>query len=199
MNYYPWLPDDEDSSFAWLMDAPNVLRSHPDEYLLYRGVPVKSWFPENPTFYVSKTYGCELTDSLPNPINLYFASERLKAFMEEHSGANLEFLPIRLLDQKERPIREPYYIMNLLDTADCVDLEKSKFRRSEISPEFIMKFYLLVLDESRIPKDKKLFRLKEKPNLIITREDLAQEILDSDFNGMMFQELEEYGKQWGRR
>jgi hypothetical protein len=199
MNYYPWLSDDEDASFAWLMDVPNVMRNHPDEYLLHRGVSVKSWFPEEPIFHLAGERGMELTDSLPNALNLIFTSTRLKAFMEKHSGANLEFLPIRIRDHKERLVQEQYYIMNLLDTMDCVDLEKSKFSRSAMNPERIMTFYLLVLDESRIPKEKKIFRLKEKPDLVIVREDLAQDILDADYNGMTFLEMEEYGKEWGRR
>ncbi|MBJ6761551.1 hypothetical protein JGU66_12310 [Myxococcaceae bacterium JPH2] len=198
MNYYPWL-NAEDSSFAWIMATPNVLANNPDEYLLYRGVSVKSWFPASPTFYLSKGRGMELTDSIPNAVNLCFTSARLKTFMEEHSGASLEFLPVRLLDQKERPVQEPYYLMNLLDTLDCVDLEKSKFERAVIDPSLIMTFFLLVLDESRIPEDKKLFRLKESPELIIIREDLAQGILDTDHNGMMFLEMHEYGKEWGGR
>lgn len=199
MNYFPWLEDDEDSSLAWLNYVPNALRDLPEEFELHRGIPVQRWFPRDVTFPMAQDRGIELADSLPNALNLIFVSERMKGFLQERSGARIEFLPIRVKDQKKRLVPGPYYIMNLLDMVECVDLEKSKFRRSSIEPEFIFHVYQLVLDESRIPNDAKLFRLKEKPDLFIVRQDLAQELIDAGFKGMMFQDLEELGKEWGER
>lgn len=199
MNFLPWLNDDENDAFAWVTYAPNSLRNEPKEWELHEGVPVQRWFPKEVTFPLAEDWGIELTDSPPNSLNLIFASERLKLFLHEHAGARVEFLPIRFQDQKDRLVPEPYFIMNLLEVVECVDLEKSKFRRSEMDPNFIATFYLLVLDEKRIPPQAKLFRLKEKPNLILVREDLAQALVNADFTGMMFLDLEEFGKEWGRR
>ncbi|QSQ20742.1 hypothetical protein JY651_36755 [Pyxidicoccus parkwayensis] len=199
MNFLPWLSDDEDDAFAWVTYAPNTLRNEPKEWELHEGVSVRHWFPKNVIFPLADDWGIELTDSIPNSLNLLFASERLKVFLEEHSGARIEFLPIQLQNQKDRLVPEPYYLLNLLEVVECVDLEKSKFRRSAMDPEFIAWFNHLVLDEARIPPQAKLFRLKEKPNLILVREDLAQTIIDADYNGMMFLYLEEYGREWGGR
>ena len=160
---------------------------------------MQRWFPREVTFPLAEDRGIELTDSIPNSLNLFFASERLKSFLMEHAGARIEFLPIQLRDQKDRLVPEPHYLLNLLEVLGCVDLEKSKYRRSEIDPDFIARFYLLVLDEKRVPPQAKLFRLKEKPNLILVREDLAQALVNEDFTGMMFLDLKEYGKEWGRR
>ncbi|WP_370451761.1 imm11 family protein [Corallococcus sp. CA031C] len=89
--------------------------------------------------------------AIPNSLNLLFASERLKGFLEERSDARIEFLPIKLLDQKDRLVPEPYSLLNVLGVVECVDLEKSKYMRSAIDPNFIARFFLLVLDEDRIP------------------------------------------------
>lgn len=199
MKFLPWLSDDENDAFAWVTYAPNALRNKPQEWELHEGVPVKRWFPERVIFPLSEERGIELTDAIPNTLKLLFASERLRGFLEEHSGASMEFLPIQLQDQKDKLVPEPYSILNLLEVVECVDLEKSKYRRSEIDPNFIARFYLLVLDEARIPPQARFFRLKEKPNLIMVREDLAQALVDGDYTGMMFLDLEEYGKEWGRR
>ncbi|MFE8599039.1 imm11 family protein [Archangium violaceum] len=199
MNYYPWLHDDEDRSLAWITYAPDVLRDHPKEHQLSEGVSVKGWYPADVEMELSDQRGIKLADSVPNIMSLLIVSEKLKALMEERSGAQLEFLPVRLRDQKQRLVQKPYYVMNVLGTVECVDLERSKFRRSHIIPERIFRFFHLILDESKIPPDKKIFRLKEDPSLVIIREDLCEDILRAKVEGVMFLEMDEYGKEWGQR
>nr|WP_158622310.1 DUF1629 domain-containing protein [Corallococcus sp. CA047B] len=174
------------------------MRKEPKEYELHEGVTVQRWYPANVTFPLAEDRGLELTDSIPNTLDLIIASERLKQFLEANAGARMEFLPARLLDQKDRIVPEPFYVLNLLEVVECVDLEKSQYERSVMDPTFIAWFSLLVLDAARIPPQAKLFRLKEKPDLILIREDLAQVLVNEDYTGMMFLELEEYGREWGR-
>ncbi|NMO17517.1 hypothetical protein HPC49_27255 [Pyxidicoccus fallax] len=199
MNYYPWMNDDEDRALAWVMDAPDALREHPKEYQLSEGVSVKDWFPEGVELELSDERGIKLTDSVPNVLHMCIVSEKFKALMEARSGAALEFLPVRLKDQKQQPVRKPYYAMNVLGTVDCVDLQRSRFRRLEMSPDRIFRFYQLVLDEKRIPPDAKIFRLKDNPSQLIVREDLGKEILQADIEGVLFVEMDEFGKEWGAR
>ncbi|RKH26648.1 hypothetical protein D7Y13_20315 [Corallococcus praedator] len=174
------------------------MRKEPKEYELHEGISVQHWYPASVIFPLTENRGLELTDSVPNTLNLIIVSERLKRFLEANAGARMEFLPVQLRDQKGRLVPEPYFILNLLEVVECVDLEKSQFERSAIIPSFIAWFSLLVVDPARIPPEAKLFRLKEKPNLILIREDLAQVLVNEDYTGMMFLELEEYGREWGR-
>ncbi|CAM3234417.1 hypothetical protein G4177_21685 [Corallococcus sp. ZKHCc1 1396] len=198
MSFRPWLSDDENDAYAWITYAPSALRKEPKEYELHKGITVQHWYPVNVTFPLAEDRGLELTDSIPNTLGLIIVSERLKRFLEANAGAHMEFLPARLLDQKDRLVPEPYFILNLLEVVECVDLEKSQYERSAIIPSFIAWFSLLVVDPARIPPEAKLFRLKEKPNLILIREDLAQVLVNEDYTGMMFLDLEEYGREWGR-
>ncbi|HYO56131.1 imm11 family protein [Archangium sp.] len=200
MNYYLWTREEDDRSLAWIMSTPAFLMDHPKEYQLYEGVSVRSWWLREPVVYnLSDERGIRLSDAIPCVGHDIIVSEELKRLLEERSGADIEFLSVRILNQKQRLVPEPYFLMNLLGTVDCVDLERSKFKRSAIRPDLISTFYLLVLDESRIPADKKLFRLKHSPKLVVIREDLGREILDAGCDGMFFLDLEEYGKEWGRR
>jgi hypothetical protein len=77
-----------------------------------------------------------------------------------------------------------------------VNKSKSKFTMDAIDKEQADWFEHLVLDEKKIPKKKKLFRLEEKTTLLITREDLAREILKSKCDGMMFIPVEDYGEEF---
>jgi hypothetical protein len=199
MRYYPWDHDHDNPLHAWLTYAPNALVDEPKEYEIFDGIPAQRWFPRDVVFELADDHGIELTDAIPNSLNLYLVSERFKVFLEKWSEASIEFLPIRIRNQKGRLETDNYYIMNLLGTVGCVDLEKSKFRRSAMEPERIFRFYLLVLNEALIPPSTKLFRLKEQPNIIIAREDLVQKILNEGFSGVVFQEMEEHGMEWGRR
>lgn len=196
MRFYPWVNDDEDDSFAWIMKDSDFLMHCMDSYLLYEGVSVKHWFPTDTVFQLADDRGIKLTDSIPNTLRLLIVSERLKGVLEEKSGAEMEFLPVRLRNQRGRLVPDPYFIANPLGTLECVDTERSRFWRSEIRPDQVFTFYNLVLDEPKISPDTRLFRLKEQSDLVIVREDLGKDILRAGCDGMTFLNIEDYGAEF---
>ncbi|RKH46210.1 imm11 family protein [Corallococcus sicarius] len=199
MSYYPWVRDDEDESFAW-MDA---LRKDPMDgngYLLTKGVPCKDWFPEGLIFDLSKERGSKLTDSIPNTSALLVVSAKLKGILEKETPqGTIEFLPVRLRTPRKKTLDTPYFIANVLGTVACMDAKKSDFTMDSIIKDQVQRFRRLVLQEKKIPKDAKIFRLAEQSRLILIREDLGQTIIDEDCTGMIFQELEDYGSQFRGR
>ncbi|QSQ23713.1 hypothetical protein JY651_01635 [Pyxidicoccus parkwayensis] len=197
MRYFPWVKDDEDDAFAWITQDSDFLMHCMDSYLLHEGESVKSWFPTDSVFQLSDDYGVKLTDSIPNTLHLLIVSEKLKGVLEEKSGAEIEFLPVHVRNQKGRLIPERYFIANPLGTVECVDHAQSKFAASSIRPDQVFHFYRLALDRAKIPPDARLFRLKEKSNLVIVRQDLADDILLAGCDGMLFQLMESYGEEWG--
>ncbi|MBZ4417958.1 imm11 family protein [Myxococcus sp. RHSTA-1-4] len=196
MKFYPWVNDDEDDSFAWITKDSDFLMHCMESYLLHEGVSVKSWFPTDTVFQLDDSRGIKLTDSIPNTLHLLIVSEKLKGVLEEKSGAAIEFLPVRIRNQRGRFVQEPYFIVNPVGTLECVAREKSRFWCSEIRPDQVFHFHNLVLDESKIPPDARLFRLKEKSNLFIVREDLGKDILRAGCDGMIFQNIEDYGAEF---
>ncbi|WNG34740.1 hypothetical protein F0U61_14600 [Archangium violaceum] len=195
MRYFPWLHDDEDDSFAWIMDTPKELMEK--DYLLHEGTPCKDWFPEGLVFDLSKDHGSKLTDCVPNTDNFLIVSEKLKGVLESHDKEDpIEFLPIRLRNPKKKLVAAPYFIANVLGAVPCMNKSKSKFTMDAIDKEQVAWFEKLVLEEKKIPKKKTLFRLGEKTTLLITREDLAREILTAKCNGMMFIPMEDYGEEF---
>ena len=194
-DYYPWLEDDEDDSFAWIYDTPPELME--TDFQLQEGEPCSSWFPKDLTFDLSPEHGSKLTDSIPNTDRHIIASEKLKELLEARvSPGSIEFLPVRLRNPKKKLVDKKYFVANVLKTVGCVDKEQSEFVMDAIDKGQVNYFTRLTLDEKKIPEDATLFRLGEKTDLVIIRSDLARVLLDAKCNGMMFIVMEEYGAEF---
>ena len=191
MNFYPWEDDEDDDSLAWIEENPDKLDQQ--MYKLKDGIPCADWFPPGQIFKLASGRGIRLADSIPNVLALVFASAKLKALLEKDSDARFEFLPIQIRDLKKRIVKAPYHIANLLDIVECVDKKRSDFEMQLIIKDQVDHFRRLVLDERKIPKGKKIFRLAEKTRLIIVREDLMQAIRDSGCTGAAFRNIEDFG------
>jgi hypothetical protein len=74
-----------------------------------------------------------------------FVSARLRAVFE-HSGAEIEYLPISAL-YGEKPVPDAYFLANPLRRIRGVDLEKSKIELDEVG--IALSVQSLVLDESQ--------------------------------------------------
>ncbi len=191
MNYYPWVVDDSDRSFAWIDDFPKGISKK--RYLLDKGVSIKEWFPENLIIDLEKGKGTKLADAIPNYDEFLVISERLKAILKDKSGAHFEFFPVRIRPQKGRMLDSPYLIANRLDTIECVDIKKSDFIMDAIIKSQVDYFKRLIINKKKIPRKTKIFRLKEKTNLILIDYELSEEIIKAKCTGMIFQEIDDYG------
>lgn len=195
MPYYVLTKDDEDDGWAWIDRTPEELDEN--EWLLNEGKSAKDWFPSEVEFQLSKEYGIKLADSIPNVILKIIVSERLKSLIEAQvKPEDVEFFPIKIRNQKKRLVDKPYYLMNVLRIISCVDRNKSDFDMDDIIKDQVDYFRRLALDESKIPADAKLFRLAEKLNLIVVREDFGEAVLDGECTGIIFQALDDFGKEF---
>jgi hypothetical protein len=194
MSFYVWVYNAADPSFAWIDELPSGIAEK--GYLLNEGEPCAGWFPSDAQLGISSEYGIKLPDAIPNTALIHVISDRLRKILEERSGASIEFLPVRILDKKQRPDKRAYHVMNLLDSIACVNRSRSDYDASHILKNQIARFRRLVLDESRLSPQAKLFRLTDMPDLVIVREDLATEIQAARCTGMTFQPIDEYGSEY---
>ncbi|MFY0566310.1 double-CXXCG motif protein [Archangium lansingense] len=190
MRYFGWLHDLSDDSLA-------QVRRHSDDlegknYLLKQAVPLASIFPPKATYQLAEDRGIKLADSIPNLVGLQLISDKLKDVLNQETEGTLEFLPIQLRDQKSRIVDRPYFIANSLKMVSCLDMQRTQAKMSNIIKTDVMKFDNLVLDESKIPSDLKLFRLAGKAGFLIIREDLVQTIKDGGFTGVHFEAMEHF-------
>lgn len=194
MNYYPWTDDEDNDLLAWIEDFTGIIKKK--KYRLHDGISCKDWFPNDVEFELNINHGIKLADAIPNTALLLIISDKLRIILEEKSGAEFEFFPVKIRDKKGHLVKKDYFVANLLETTECVDMEKSDFVMDRIIKTQVNYFKTLVLDEKNVIPESKIFRLKEQTKLIIVREDLKNEILNAGCTGIVFRDIDDYGSEF---
>jgi hypothetical protein len=162
-----------------------------DDFELTRGVSRAKDFPTDGLFKFHPDYpnNTILVDSLPNTDLLVVGSAELKSVIQEHAVPNVEFLPVKILNHKNKPVRRDYFIVHAVGLVDAIDQKESVLEWGLIDPESIDSVERLVLDEKRIPRDRQLFRLKYFHDLVLIRSDLATAITKARLSGIRWIEV----------
>lgn len=145
---------------------------------------------------------CKMNPEYPHDIqlanNLYgtglaIVSKHIKEFLLiEEQINNAEFLPVTILNHKDRMASREFFIMNPLDVIDCIDIEESVVKWNAIDPTLIRSCEQLVLDEDRIPSDCKIFRPKFLLLRIIIRSELVEKLVSAGYTGLHFKDPLKY-------
>jgi hypothetical protein len=197
MDYRPWLVDEDDDSLAWIEDAPAELED--EKFRLFEGTPAQGWFPADLVFDLHRDSGLRLADAIPNTLALLVVSERLRGALRKELGPQaVEFLPVKVRNQKRKPVPGAYFVANVLGSVACMDARRSQFRMNPVLKDQVQTFMRLALDERKIPEGARLFRLREQMRLVIVRADLAAQ-LSPAFTGMRFPPMEDYGAEYRPR
>ncbi len=159
-------------------------------YELAKGISRAKNFPSSAYFQMDKQFKKQvaLSDNIANLDNMALVSQRLKAFIEERKPKRVEFLKVRILDHKDKAVKEDYYILNPLTVVDCIDTQQSKLVWNSIDPELIAGITKMVLRPNAIDPELLMFRPKHKARRLFVRRDFAQEIQDAGFTGVAFTE-----------
>lgn len=190
MKFYVVGFDEKNTALAWIDDLPEVVDDN--EWMLHEGMKCIEWFPEYEEFQICQDSGILLADVIPTYSKLLLVSEKLKSILESHK-VNCEYFAVAILDKNGRRIDKKYFIVNVLDVVDCIDIEKSSFEMNCINKDQVLYFDKLVLDVSKVPEDKSIFRLKDKTDQVIINHMLARKLLDAGCTGIDFQCLEDNG------
>ncbi|WP_164001872.1 imm11 family protein [Pyxidicoccus caerfyrddinensis] len=150
-----------------------------------RGIRMGSEFPEGLRFSMAKQEpGLKIADVIPNAVNYFMVSKRMKEFLEQHSGADIEFLRFVLLNHRGRVASEDCYIANVIGMQDCVDMDRSDGDRDALKPDRFMYLRRLVLKEDKLDPAAKLFRTSAVPRLMIVRKDLKEQVEKEGVTGI---------------
>ena len=161
---------------------------------LRKGVPVAAGFPEGAAFTMDPDFpdATLLTDNLINTDNLIVASSRLKTFLESRAPGRVEYLPVAIIDHRGKPASREYHIIHPVDPVDCLDLEKCEPTWSAIDKTKIKRLKRLVIDETKVGRDRGLFKPQSFYNIILTRRDLAEALDREGFTGLRWIEPESF-------
>ena len=131
MNHVVWRWRNEGSS-CLLLPPERVPRS----FELYEGVPRATGFPADALFRMSHDHpkNMGLTDNLMNVGTLLVASLALKRFFEARPLKNVEYLPVTIVNHKERVASRDYFIVHPVVPQDCLDIQASGSTYSTLVP-----------------------------------------------------------------
>jgi hypothetical protein len=107
----------------------------------------------------------------------------LVAALPDHA---LEFLPVSILNHKDRLASDDYFILHPLGPQDCIDLERSKVKWNPLKKQTIMNCKGLVLKPGAIPPGLKLFRPKYWGANVMATRAFADDLVSAGFTGLQF-------------
>lgn len=165
-----------------------------DDYELLRGISRAENWPENAAYAMDKERKTDvrLEDCLWNANKVLVVSQKVKELLEAEKLKNNEFLPVQVINHKDRPVKESYFILNQIGLQDCIDLKKSEYKENRLNPEYFSVVKRLAIDERRIEPDVRLFRMKKYPNIPVVHRALARKLTEAGITGPDFIEIEKY-------
>jgi hypothetical protein len=127
--------------------------------------------------------------------NLFVVNQRLKMFLEEVAGNDLEF---RSIFFENADITEHYFVVNIILKIDCVDYEQAELSFEEYDEDEqgfgnIYTIDSLVIDKNKTPYNKHIFLLARRQDaIIIVSEMFKKTISERSFTGFKFCEPENF-------
>ena len=190
MNYFMMLYDDRNINDGAWFDKFDVFE-FPD-YMFNKCVSLKDKISADFILEMNKEdpEGRVLYDMADNIIQLLIISEPFKELLQNYDCGDVEFLPVSIKNQRDKIEKEKYYIVNLVDSVDYIDTEKSTIKYRAMDESVIFKVKNLSMKE--ISKSIDLFRADYYPKRYVVSEDLKNKNEDDELEGMKFIPIDEF-------
>lgn len=124
MKYFKLLYDYENDTDSVLGIAKEM--DGIDQYDLKKGCYIEKWNP-NLTFCYDSNEGDVFTDYLGNNLAWFVISNRLKVLFETIGCEKIQYLPVKIYNINDNSVTDDYYVANIFNIQDALDLENSKY------------------------------------------------------------------------
>lgn len=173
-NFYVITPE-LNMNYCGIYDMPGALDAHPDNYYPAAGIRVDGSFPKE--YAMSNDVpGIKIADLIQNALNYFMVSGRMKSLLEKYANAEIQFIRFTLLNHKGRKASDDCYIVNVIDTIDCVDTDRTEGEKDPVNKGRYMFLERLFLDHDKIDSECNIFRIASFPKVIVVREGLKQHL-----------------------
>lgn len=171
--------------------ALNKITGFDKTYRLNNGTPLSFLWPQNVSVLQNPDFPDDITllDNVLNLDMIQVVSQKVKEFLITQNLTFIEWLPIQLLDVNSKVLSSDYFIMHVTQPVDAVDRQNSVFEMCLLDENDFDSFEKLVLDESKIPAGRSIFRLKGFSDWTFVRRDLAEKITQQGFTGIIWSEV----------
>jgi hypothetical protein len=189
--------------FAWVSQPPRAgclvghLRNFDGVIDMQRGRlgAIADSFPDDAELPMDpqRPKDVKLYDQLLGIQSLIVTSPKLTLFLKGLNLPGVEYLPVKIIDHKGKVASPDYAIVHPCNVYDCIDKTATKLFWNTIDPELISGVLGIVLDHSKIDPAVPVFRCKHMAEVILVRQDIADQILAQDFVGPIMTPSNEYG------
>lgn len=172
-----------DLQLCILRDYPEGLG--PESYRFTMGEAFGDELPRRCKVYMSKKErGVKLASVVSNTCNVLIVHRSLKEIIEATNKGPTEYIELHIYNHKKRPASDEYFIVHPVGAWDCLDLKKSNIKWMG---EKIVNVRKPVLDPKKLDGVPDLFRVKERPSILIISKNLVDKIRESDFEVTNFE------------
>ena len=174
--------------------VPDRLTGVKKKFQLHEGVPLRAGFPSDAAFHMNPDFPDDLllADNVRNGALAVLVSERLHRFLADRQLEHLEYLPVKVMDHKGRVASDTHVIVHPVGLVDCIDLAQSVYEPSEFVEGDIDRFDKLVVDASRVPADRQVFKLRGYGELTLVRRGLADALSQQGYSGLDWLEIDAF-------
>ena len=127
----------EDSNMEDI-EYPGVAKGFFDNYIYNNGGRIIKDWPDVEFYYSSKASKLE-SEYLLNSSSLPIIHKRVQELFEKEEIQGIQYLPIKLIDIVTEEVNDNYFLMNILNVIEAIDLKKSEYSYDE---EFEMYSFL---------------------------------------------------------
>lgn len=158
-----------------------------DEYITTKGKEIKEW--QSVVFEYDSAEGNILTDYLANLHRWLVVSDIFLKATQKIVENQVQYLPVKVIDRHTKAEVVSYFVANIINIIDAIDLENSKYDIFELGDEKIISVEKYALKSSEIV-NQHIFRLKDDTIPVFVSETLKNVIENNDFTGFEFLEID---------
>lgn len=184
MKYFKLILDDsnENDVVCYCEDTKGF-----EQYDLKEGKFVEDW-NENITFHYNPKEGDRFTDYLANDLGWFIVSEKLKDAIGKLNVNGIQYLPVKIVDLKSRAYPNEYYVVNVIEVVDAINLKESVYDVFDFEGEKMYSVIKYAVTKSKI-NNKDLFKLKGHEIPMFISEKLKNAIEERNITGCSFLEI----------
>ena len=166
------------------LEATNI----PEVKLMHQGQSVADTIAKDISYRMSDRFpdDIELSDNF-KVAGQILVSGKLKQYLSSVlKDERIEYLPVSIVNHKERVALTDYFIVNSLDLVDCIDIKASKVKWNPLNKTRILSCKGLVFTPDALPATLRVFRPQHWGANILIDEGLAKDLAEKGFTGLHF-------------
>lgn len=131
-------------------------------------------------------------DAIESKYQLLIISPRFAEFLKSKKLNSVELLPVEIITKTDGSKVGDGFILHPIDAIDCLDIEGSGAEFDMMDSDSVESLEEIKLLAERIPKDRRVFRVKGLRGALFFEKSLADEISSLGLSGFKFVALSEY-------